>query len=257
MQNRCDASSFDKIYATPAKLQPLLKSAGGDDQLNVTGSPLKDDIGDVVIEDDSMLPQQMIVKPWKPEEEYHSGIAVEKARSIICSPQDFQLGPDMKICCGSIWFLCTVTETNKVMLLQYEFTTNVREFSRGIIEYKGIVNMNDLNSSQSLLKSHLNLMLGGGKICPVETYIENTYNIKNNMTICCSWATTASLPLLIDLSLCDVTLKQSFYLSNGSVITEMFLNQLKILMSIRDDILAYKEIENSDVVREPVYRCGM
>lgn len=199
-----------------------------------------------------------MIKPWKPEEEYHAGIPAEKARSIISCSQDFQFGEDTKGCHGSVWILCKITDTSSVLLLQYEFTTDQQKgFSRGMIEYKGIINVNDLTSCQPLLRSHLSLMLCGGKTYPVETHIENTYNIKENISICCSWTTTASTPSLIDLSLCDVTLKQSFHLNNGSIITEVFLNQLKILMSIRDDILAYKEYENSDVVREPVYRCGM
>lgn len=245
-------------------MKPLLKPGGFDDQLDLTGSPLKDDIGDVLInddDDDHLLPQRMrmLLKPWTPEEEYHSGIPADKARSIISCSQDFQLGVDMKGGQGSVWFLCTCSDWRKIMCLQYEFTGMDRKgFSRGIITYEGVVKMKELTSCQPLMKSHLEIMVADGKkTCPVETYIENTYQIKENMSICCAWTTTTSLPSLIDLSLCDVTLKQSFHLSKGSNITEMFLNQLKILMSIRDDILVYKEFENSEVVREPVYRCGM
>lgn len=229
-----------------------------DMDLDLTGSPLKDDCDVHAIDNMSLDINLMSEKPiWKLEEEYHKGIAVDKARAIISSEafQKEAAAPDGAL--GSVWFLCTAGDAQKTLLLQHEYLPNV--FSRGIIHFMGIVPSHDVATAAAMLQSHFSVM-GAGKNssnCAVETQIENTYRIKSNIAIKCSWSTSSSKPLLIDLDTCDVTLMQTFHLGDCSSLTQDFINQLRILMTIRDDILSYKQSEGSDVSKDPIYRCGM
>uniref|UniRef100_A0A1A9WZ23 Protein zwilch n=1 Tax=Glossina brevipalpis TaxID=37001 RepID=A0A1A9WZ23_9MUSC len=218
--------------------------------LDLTGSPLKDDCEIETIEDDAKM-NFMRINPWELEEELHRGVSLGKARAIICS-QDFQLCPGAKESVGSVWFLCLPDDEKKTLLLQYEFTR--KGFSRGIVHYMGVVPAKCV-TMQSILKNHFSAV--GAERTGIETHIANTYHIKSNITVCCSWSTSSSLPSLIDLSTCDVILNQTFSSKNCNPVTEGFLDQLRILTSIREDILSYKESENSDIVKEPVYRCGI
>lgn len=234
-------------FVSPSKLN-IKKSNNVD--LDLTGSPLKDECEVEAIGDMSLDLNLIAQNPWKPEEEYHKGIAAEKARSII-SMEEFQKGSAATDAIGSVWFLCTAADVPKTLLLQYEFARNKN--IRGIINYMGVVASRSV-TSESLLQQHFALV---GKDTRVETQIENTYNIKSNISIKCSWSTVSSIPSLIDLRTCDVILKQTFRFGDCSTSTLDFVNQLRILMAIRDEIISYKQSENSDIAKEPVYSCGM
>lgn len=221
--------------------------------LDLTGSPLQDDCVVDTIDDDIYINDAQLIcaNPWKLDEEWHKGITLESARGIICSPS-FQLCPAAKESVGSVWFLCLPHDVKKTLLLQYEFTS--KGFSRGIVNYMGVISAKAI-TTQSLLKDHFFAV--GVESTSIETEIENIYQIKNNITIRCSWSTVSPLPPLIDLSTCDVILNQTFRTDSCHPLTEDFLNQLRILISIREDILSFKKSEDSDIIREPVYRCGM
>lgn len=220
------------------------------DVLDLTGSPLKDDcevdaIGDIFSDLDLIT-----VNSWKPEEEYHKGISADKARAIISS-EDFQNSALVADANGSVWFLCSNGDFHKTLLLQYEFDRN--HCSRGIINYRGVLASHAI-TTKSLLQYHYALV---GKDARVETQIENIYNIKSNISIKCSWSTASATPSLIELRTCDVVLKQTFCIGNSASSTEDLINQIRLLMAIRDEIISYKQSENLDVAKEPSYSCGM
>ncbi|XP_030564056.1 protein zwilch [Drosophila novamexicana] len=228
---------------TPTKL--LLKSERGktNTDMDLTGSPLKDDCAVDAIGDISLELQIVNRNPWRQDEEYHRGELVDKARAIICT-ESFQQGDGM----GSVWFLCDGSDFGQTLLLQYEF--NKTHFSRGIVSYAGVM-PSYMVTSQSLVRQHG--MAAGAQL---ETYIENCYQVNHHMTLCCSWSTPAPLPLLIDLSGCNVLLNQSFRVGDCGPLTEDFMNQLRILAYIREDIVSYHKDEQAGVHRDPVYRCG-
>ncbi|XP_075148015.1 zwilch kinetochore protein [Haematobia irritans] len=242
-----DRSKAKIEFSSPSKLR-IGKNLP--DDLDITGSPLKDDCEVDAIGDVSIDVNLLTSNPWKMEEEYHRGIPVEKARSIL-STLDYQSGPASKDAVGSVWFLCSGTDELKTLLLQYEFS--LRHWKRGIINFTGLVPSYSV-STQSLLSQHYLQM---GKSSSLKTCIENIYNIKSNISIKCSWSTTSMVPSLIDLNTCEVTLVQTYRLCESTSITEVFINQLRILMTIRDDILSHKQSESSDISREPIYRCGI
>lgn len=245
LKDRSKAKSTN--YASPSKLRTTKSQ---DMDLDLTGSPLKDDCEVDAIADMSIDMNLITKNPWKLEEEYHKGVAVEKVRSIISS-EDFQIGPAAQGALGSVWFLCSGTDASKTLLLQYEFSPT--HAIRGIINYIGVVPSYAVNT-QSLLQQHYLLI---GKGTSLKTHIENNYHVKSNISLKCSWSTTSMVPSLIDLNICEVTLKQTYRLSESPPSTEVFINQLRILMTIRDDILSHKQAESADISKEPTYRCGM
>lgn len=234
-------------FVSPSKLN--LKKTNNVD-LDLTGSPLKDDCEVEAIGDVSLDLNLITQNAWKPEEEYHKGIAADKARSIM-TMEDFQKGSAAAEAIGSVWFLCNAADVPKTLLLQYEFARNKN--ITGIVNYMGVIASHSV-TTESLLQQHFALV---GKEARVETQIENNYHIKSNISIKCSWSTVSSIPCLIDLRTCDVVLKQTFRFGDCSSSTLDFVNQLRILMAIRDEIISYKQSENSDLAKEPVYSCGM
>ncbi|XP_070072753.1 protein zwilch [Drosophila takahashii] len=208
--------------------------------LDLTGSPLKDDclvdaIGDLSI--DLQLEES---NPWKLEEEYQRGIPVEKARSICCA-EFLQLAEGL----GSVWFLCDGSDPGQTQLLQYEF--NPSHFSRGILSYQGVLPAY-LVTSQSLVRQH-------GK-APQETLIENSYQVNPHMRLRCSWSSNNGLPLLVNLNDCEVALNHTFRVGECSPLTQDFMNQLRILVFLREDIVSYHRDIRQGLVRDPIYRCG-
>ncbi|XP_050332421.1 protein zwilch [Bactrocera neohumeralis] len=246
-----DRSISDKIYTSPRKLLINKEDAVKID-MDLTGSPLKDDCVVDAIEDISLNIKIDQGNSWKVEEECQKGIPIGKARSLMCK-ENFQfVDPDAT---GSIWILCNGADTDKTLLLQYEFVSGY--FSRGIICFSGVIQMNEVKI-ESIMQQHMSLNIGIST-GQVETYIENIYQIKSNISVRCCWSSTAALPSLNDLTSCEVTLRQAFRLDACNELTEDFMNQLRILTVIKNDIIAYKSLDKCDAEggnEVLVYRCG-
>ncbi|XP_022216029.2 protein zwilch isoform X2 [Drosophila obscura] len=229
-----------KIKTTPKKLPNKIE---GTSELDLTGSPLKDDCIVDVIADLSLELQLVHSSPWKLEEEFQRGVSVDKARAIICT-EHFQHADGL----GSVWFLCDGSDHGQTQLLQYEF--NKTHFSRGILSYQGVLPA-FMVTSQSLVRQH---STAGG--APMETAIENRYQVNPHMTLRCSWTTSAPQPLLVNLRDCEVALSHIFRVGDCSPLTQDFMNQLRILVYIREDIVSYHKDEQQGLGRDPTYRCG-
>ncbi|KAH8407071.1 hypothetical protein KR222_005683, partial [Zaprionus bogoriensis] len=239
-----DSKARERAPTTPTKLLAKSKRSSSTSELDLTGSPLKDDCIVDAIGDLSLELHIVNRNPWKHDEEYHRGEVADKMRAIICSEQ-FQRGEGQ----GSVWFLCDGSDFGHTQLLQYEFSA--KHFSRGIVSYAGVL-PTYLVTSQSLVRQHS--MAAGAP--PLETNIENCYQVNPNMTLRFNWSTPAPLPLLIDLSACNVVLNQTFRVGDCSPSTDDFMNQLRILVYIREDIVSYHNDEQAGIQRDPVYRCG-
>ncbi|XP_017122824.1 protein zwilch [Drosophila elegans] len=226
-----------RIRTTPTKAAPG-KTDSAD--LDLTGSPLKDDCLVDAIADLSIDLQLEHSNSWKLEEEYHRGIPVDKARAIICS-EFLQMCEGL----GSVWFLCDGSDSGQTQLLQYEF--NPSHFSRGILSYQGVLPSYMVNS-QSLVRQH-------GK-APQDTVIENSYQVGPHMRLRCSWSSNAALPSLANLNDCEVALNHTFRVGECSPLTQDFMNQLRILLFIREDIVSYHKDVKRGIARDPIYRCG-
>ncbi|XP_001357566.4 protein zwilch [Drosophila pseudoobscura] len=233
-------AAASKIKTTPTK---LLQKIEGTSELDLTGSPLKDDCIVDAIADLSLDLQLVSSHPWKLEEEFQRGMTVDKARGIICT-EHFQHADGL----GSVWFLCDGSDHGQTQLLQYEF--NKTHFSRGILSYQGVLPA-FMVTSQSLVRQH---SIAGG--APMETSIENRYQVNPKMTLRCSWVTSSPQPQLVNLRECEVALSHTFRVGDCSSLTQDFMNQLRILVYIREDIVSYHNDERQGLIRDPTYRCG-
>ncbi|XP_017034434.1 protein zwilch [Drosophila kikkawai] len=234
-------AAASRIRTTPVKRE---RKSDGTSELDLTGSPLKDDCEVEAIGDQSLDLQLEDKNPWKLEEEYHRGVPVDKARAIICR-ESFQKTEGL----GSVWFLCDAEDLGQTQLLQYEFDKS--HFSRGVLSYQGVVPAYTV-TSQSLVRKH---SPAGGH--PAETIIENTYAVNSNMMLRVSHSTNAPLPLLINLHDCEVTLNNTFHVGDCTSLTRDFMVQLRILVYIREDIVNYHKDMKQGIARDPNYRCGV
>ncbi|KAH8355578.1 hypothetical protein KR200_008666, partial [Drosophila serrata] len=234
-------AAASRIRTTPVKRE---RKSEGTSELDLTGSPLKDDCEVEAIGDQSLDLQLEDKNPWKLEEEFHRGIPANTARSIICQ-ESFQQTDGL----GSVWFLCDAQDLGQTQLLQYEFDKS--HFSRGILSYQGVVPAYTV-TSQSLVRQH-----SSPGSHPAETVIENNYIVNSNMMLRCSYSTNAPLPLLINLHDCEVTLNNTFRVGDCSSLTQDFMNQLRILVYIREDIVNYHKDVQQGIARDPKYRCGI
>ncbi|KAH8278338.1 hypothetical protein KR018_000036, partial [Drosophila ironensis] len=244
-EDRSGAVSASKYRPTTPPKAHRAKGESVTSELDLTGSPLKDDcIVDAIADLPPDLQDLEHANPWKLEEEYQRGMPVDQARSIMCS-EAFQQSEGT----GSVWFLCDANDFAQTQMLQFEF--NKTHFSRGILSYQGVIPAYTV-TSQSLAKQHT--MATGGAVG--ETTIENSYQINPHMTLRCSWTTSAALPLLVNLHDCEVVLNHTFRAGDCSPLTEDFLNQLRILVFIREDIVSYHSDVQQGLPRDPNYRCG-
>ncbi|XP_055849797.1 protein zwilch [Episyrphus balteatus] len=227
-------------FVSPSKLN--IKQQEND--LNLTGSPLKDDcVVDAI--DMSIDLKYSADTPWSAEEECYKGVRLDFARSILT---DFNFQKESINSRGSVWILCSGADDDKTVLLEMEFEP--KSNIRGMVVFKGVIPTANV-TSQDIFQHYTQLTNNNSKI---NTQIENLFNIKSNINLKVSWSTASLTPSLNNLKNSDVVLYQTFSVTECSSLTEDFLNQLRILAYIKEDIVAFKESkkDNSD----PVYRCG-
>ncbi|XP_055904540.1 protein zwilch [Eupeodes corollae] len=226
-------------FVSPSKLN--IKQ---DTDLNLTGSPLKDDcVVDAI--DISIDLKYSSDTPWSLDEECYKGLRLDLARSILT---DFNFQKESLTCQGSVWILCSGADSEKTVLIEMEFEP--KSNIRGMIVFKGVIPTANV-TSQNIFEHHMQLINRNSKIT---TQIENLFHIKSNISLKVSWSTASMAPSLNNLKNSDVVLYQTFSVSDCSSLTEDFLNQLRILAYIKEDIVDFKENikDNSD----PIYRCG-
>lgn len=234
-----DKLKYISNFVSPSKLN--IKQ---DDELNLTGSPLKDDcVVDAI--DVSIDLKYSADTPWSVEEECYKGLRVDQARSILTDLNFQKEGISSE---GSVWILCSGADDEKTVLLQMEFEPKYN--IRGMIVFKGIIPTGSV-TSQDIYDHHSQLTNNNTKIL---AKIENIFNIKPNISLKLSWSTASLTPSLNNLKNSDVVLYQTFSITDCTSLTEEFLNQLRILAYIKEDIVDFKESKNDN--NEPVYRCG-
>ncbi|XP_045496770.1 protein zwilch [Colias croceus] len=109
------------------------------DELDLTGSPLKLDLSIHAMLDETMMSEEPQL--WRKEEFLHCPIDIEKAREIanLYTKNLSTLSKEEAI---PMWILCTPSE-GKPLLLTIQ--SNKDEFTRGIVNYKGAVTLEDVD----------------------------------------------------------------------------------------------------------------
>lgn len=209
--------------------------------LDLTGSPLKDAIYN---DFDTMNVSKEYNGPtvenlWRPEEETYGPLATEKARSIL---QNF-INLDCRNGRGSIWTLCSGTDTDQTVLLQLSLNTasndEHRQFTRGIVRFTGVQARNNISLAQ-LIDIHRQRAGDGMKLNP-KIQIQQWSKLCPQITVRLSWHTMGEGATFIIERNARVRLYQEFPLNNGafsrSPTAEYFWQQLQRLALMREKIM--------------------
>uniref|UniRef100_A0A182MIA5 Protein zwilch n=1 Tax=Anopheles culicifacies TaxID=139723 RepID=A0A182MIA5_9DIPT len=221
--------------------------------LDVSGSPLRD----VSYEEFEAMEylkesrEHTVENLWTPEEETYGPLATEKARSIL---QNF-INLDCRIGRGSIWTLCSGTDTDRTVLLQLSINStsnNERQFTRGIVRFTGVHASNDISLSQ-LIDIHRQRAGDGMKFNP-KIQIQQWCKLCPAITVCCSWHTMGESATFSIERNARVRLSQEFPINNGafshSSKAQYFWQQLQRLASMREKIMDIR------ANRESGYACN-
>lgn len=210
--------------------------------MDLTGSPLKDNVTIERLLDISLDLKLAIVNSWTAAEECYKPLRMEEARNIIQNALSLDVDAT-----GSMWFLCDGDNgEHKVLLLQSEFNSIWN--SRGIVSIDGIQQYNNIEIN-SMLERHFSTINSN----ELETQISSIYRIKRNISLQLDWSTTTLKPSLNTDKYADVTLKQSVKIGNDKN-TSDYWSQIYLLNMIKEDIITYKMKESDRI--DPEYRCG-
>lgn len=211
------------------------------------GSPLKDDCKVERIDLVPNLPNQSLTQ-WSPEEELYRGININVARSIIC---DFEVQQLMLESRGQMWILCNGSDKEQTIFLNVNLNRGSYN-DAGIGKFVGVTLCHSLNASD-LIKEHRNLA-SRLKTNDVECSIENYFHVNSNIVLRTSFSSMNGLQLN-NFNNCEVKMFQACSLKDANMDTIDFLNQLRILSMIKNDIMQFREQSEGDA-KEAVYSCG-
>lgn len=128
-----------------------------DDDLDLTGSPLKDDF-QLEIENMSIETKEEHYKLWSDTEESYSGVGVGLARDIVADIGEMD---DRDRKCGSVWILCNGSDLERTLLLENEISADW--WSRGVVVEQEPISIETVKM-EYLMAQHLDRY--PGKPCP-------------------------------------------------------------------------------------------
>ncbi|XP_062545122.1 protein zwilch [Armigeres subalbatus] len=210
-------------------LSPKLSESVQQNRLDLTGSPLKDE---VKLESLDMSVDQAVVlslaNPWLEKEECFGPVTVEKGRSIL---QEV-LGKQM-VGCGQLWALCDGNDMDRTLLMQIELNGE-KKFVRGAVKLLGYFPESQLTMVR-LQRVHEAKAAGFSK--ELETSIELWYKIQSHISIKLRWITHSQNPSFCINQKADIVLRQSIVVDETQSVAEYFWSQLHFLETIKDRIL--------------------
>lgn len=212
-----------------------------------TGSPLKDDCEVERIELVPNLPNQPLTH-WNLEEGLYRGINLNAARSIL---SDLEIQNFMLESKGQMWILCNGSDKQKTIFLNTNFDRGAHN-SGGIGNFIGVTPCSLLNASD-LIKDHRRLAMRC-KVSDVECSVENYFCVNSNIVLRTSFS-SRNVFQLNNFNNCEVKMFQTCSLKDPNIDTIDFLNQLRILSMIKNDIMQYRGQGEGDV-KEAIYSCG-
>lgn len=120
----------------------------GDPDLDLTGSPLKDDFQLEDIEDMSIEKEEHY-KLWSETEESYSGVSVDLARDIV---NDIGEMEESSRKCGPVWLLCNGSDLERTLLLVNEISADW--WSRGVVVEQEPISI-EIVKMENLMAQHL------------------------------------------------------------------------------------------------------
>ncbi|XP_049548043.1 protein zwilch [Anopheles darlingi] len=216
---------------------PPLKDRSDSDSLNLTGSPLKDD---VIVEELELTGDDVrSTKMWTNEEETLGPLSTEAARSLL---QNY-INQDCRIGSGELWALCSGTDMDRTVLLQLTVyqadAKNNRKFGRGIVRFTGQRPCASITLAE-LRSIHRQRAVG---MTPApKIHIRQWYNLHPHIAIRLSWHTMTENANFIAERKASVRISQRLAINIGDYTkygspTEYLWQQLQRLALLSEKIV--------------------
>ncbi|KAG5684863.1 hypothetical protein PVAND_014073 [Polypedilum vanderplanki] len=228
-----DKSKLSLLCSSP-KSDAEEKSSDNFSNLNITGSPLRDDNSIDNLINTSIANKLFITKPWNDSEECYTGINIELAQEILSNiaNEKFPNGTH-----GWIFILCGDCSDKSFLLSLYK--GNERQFTRGIAKYHGIIK-SDEKSMKYLLERH-------GSLSKTEIDIESIFEINSDLSLRFFNKLSEDASSLNHINKSsDITLYQQIEIGKSHVLCESLWDEIKLLYMIKNDIATAKNNNNSD-----------
>ncbi|XP_058816122.1 protein zwilch [Topomyia yanbarensis] len=218
-----------KVMLTDGDEYSSKTSNTSEQNLDLTGSPLKDD---VKLENLNLSDEQGIAicleNPWLEREECYAPIPAEKAREILQDVLSSNVSG-----CGHLWALCDGHDMDKTVLLQVELN-GARKFVRGAVTLLGCFPEERI-SMVKLQRAHETRVQVPTK--DLETNIELWFKIQSHISIKLHWISHAEQPSFCINKKSDILLQQRIRVDDTQSVAEYFWSQLHLLDSIKEKIL--------------------
>lgn len=224
---------------------------GRNSLLNLTGSPLKDDISISELINHSIATNILLAKPWNDVEESYTPVDISLAREIMMNLNSQNFPKDS---CGTIFMLCLdegAPDNNATFLLSC--TIKADQNIRGFGNYHGVVKHEE-KSINELLKRHFLVAPNTRLNSQTESFFEITpdvslkfVNITNGQTLSVNHIDESS----------EVVLYQVVKVGKSHVLCEDFWSQIHLLNMIKMDIISFKNNSCDGTVFEPAYNYGL
>lgn len=215
--------------------------------LDLTGSPLRDDLSIDEMINNSIASKTSFSKPWKDEEESFTPIDINLARKIMNNVGNHKFPKDSQ---GWIYLLCEDESGKDKTFLLSDYITD-KDNIRGFASYHGIVKHQE-RSIENLLKLHFSMVSPNTRL---ETQMESFFQITPDISLKFVNFEKPSFNHINDLS--EIELFQKVEIGRSHFLCEDFWNQIQLLNMIKSDILDYKNNTCDVLFDEPSYKYGM
>lgn len=231
---------------------PIITSSSRNDDLDITGSPLQDEIDSELM--NTICDGQIIQStPYDEQETCYGPIAINTAREILTDVINQKFPKSTQ---GWIFILCSEEgrplEKSTWLISAY---LNDEVFSRGIGNYYGII-LHEKKSIKNLINRH-NVLATGITPQHLEIQIENIFEFTQDITI--KFINTlgdeqSSLSLIDKFT--EVYLYQQVEIEKGNEICRELWEQICLLHAIQSDIVRFRQGTGDGTLVEPTYTYG-
>lgn len=229
-------------------------NSSGDKQispsLNLTGSPLKDDLSVNELLSHSIANNIHFSKPWDDIEQIYTPIDIKVAREIITNISNQKFPNNSS---GWIFILCSDKSApvwDSTFLLSSFIKSN--QFVRGFANYMGVVK-HENKSMDNLLKRHYSFISPTTKL---NTRMESIFKISPDVSLKFvnnSFSQNPSIDHIDETS--EVVLYQKVEIGKH-ILCEDFWSQIQLLNMIKTEIISYKNCSVDGTFSEPNYNYG-
>jgi protein zwilch len=231
-------------------MSPMSGNEDETTEMNVTGSPLRDDISINDIINTSIANNLFVTNPWDDVEDSYMFVSCKTARNIINDLLNTSFPKNTQ---GWIFILCSDENNSKTILLSHQVVKG--KFVRGIGNYHGVIHHDEKNNiMKEMLKQNKAMVLNASSC---EINIDSFFDLTQDITLKFSNSLSeknCNIQHIDEKS--KVVLVQRIEIGKSHLLCEDLWNQIKLLHMIKNDILESKCNASDISTLEPSYTYG-